>query len=398
MNFDIDWPASAVAQAQALENRRARSFLIVLATTIVIGIVFLVYSRTTLVASATLCLCSVMFYRQFRTGQDSRRATIAARGTVAIENAIVSRASFDIRNALMAILGYCDLPLENTSGPEDRIASIRSQAIQIVAALDRVVDVSEAAGPNPRSSTTGAATAAPQRPARVLLAEDDPHLLQTIKFYLQSSGAEVTVVADGQLAYKQAMRACEQQKPFDLILMDVQMPKFDGCESTIKLRNAGYLHPIIALTANATDQEQRRCMAAGCNGFLAKPTDQAELLQTVGRFMHASASASGLSGSAAEAAASVSPQIAAVRESFRADVPARIAEIADAVFAGDLKRVSALAHRLKGTAGCYGFTALCESAGDLQAAADRGESSDTIQQCLKTLSQQSHPAIPAEAA
>ena len=70
---------------------------------------------------------------------------------------------------------------------------------------------------------------------RVLLAEDDLNIQRMIKYYLQSAGAEVTVVCDGQLACEQALLAWNEKKPFDLILMDVQMPKQDGCSATILL-------------------------------------------------------------------------------------------------------------------------------------------------------------------
>jgi len=63
------------------------------------------------------------------------------------------------------------------------------------------------------------------------------------------------------------------------------MPNSDGRSATIFLRNAGYTNPIVALTANATDQERDRCFAAGCNGFLAKPLDQDEFLRTMRRYL-----------------------------------------------------------------------------------------------------------------
>ncbi len=174
------------------------------------------------------------------------------------------------------------------------------------------------------------------------------------------------------------------------------MPKFDGRDATIQLRNAGYTHPIVALTANVTEQEQRRCMAAGCNGFLAKPVDQAELLRTMQQFASPEVRARIAAAKVAELASDA--QIAAVNDSFRAEIPSRIAEIAGGIFAGDMARVAELSHRLKGTASCFGFSAVGASADALQTAAERAETKETIEQCFRALSEQGSAAVLAKAA
>jgi CheY-like chemotaxis protein len=178
--------------------------------------------------------------------------------------------------------------------------------------------------------------------------------------------------------------------------MDVQMPKLGGCEAAIQLRQAGYSHPIVALTADATDQEQRRCMAAGCNGFLAKPASREAILQTVRRWVRPELFAHTATGEVHDPV--YQAMIADQRESFRREIPSRIAEIENAVFAQDLLRVVDLTHQLKGTAGCFGFSALSDSADALQSAAALHQTHEVILQGLRKLDEQAEKIILAQAA
>jgi PAS domain S-box-containing protein len=116
------------------------------------------------------------------------------------------------------------------------------------------------------AAATDAHDPASDRPLRVLLAEDNVVNQQLALLMLRKLGHEVVVAADGR-------QACEQvaQSDFDLVLMDMQMPEMDGIEATRCIRDAGHRLPIVAMTANAMDADRARCIAAGMNGFLAKP-------------------------------------------------------------------------------------------------------------------------------
>ena len=101
---------------------------------------------------------------------------------------------------------------------------------------------------------------------RVLLAEDNPVNAMLARTLLRREGAQVEHVADGDAAL-----AALARDEFDLILMDVRMPGLSGLEATQALRARGVRTPVVALTANAFDDDRRACIEAGMDDFLVKP-------------------------------------------------------------------------------------------------------------------------------
>ena len=124
---------------------------------------------------------------------------------------------------------------------------------------------------------------------RILLAEDGPDNQRLISFILKKAGADVVLAENGRIACEEAISAQDQGIPFDVILMDMQMPVMDGYTAVRRLRDAGYAGPIIAVTANAMASDEARCREAGCDGYVSKPIDRVALFETISRFLRSDA-------------------------------------------------------------------------------------------------------------
>ena len=121
---------------------------------------------------------------------------------------------------------------------------------------------------------------APLAGLRILLAEDNLVNQQLARELLMHEGAEVDIAANGQIAVEMVQAA---SAPYDLVLMDMQMPVMDGLEATRKIRESlGLLElPIVAMTANAMNEDRQACLHAGMNEHVAKPLDMDELVDMI---------------------------------------------------------------------------------------------------------------------
>ncbi|MCP4005407.1 MAG: response regulator [bacterium] len=120
---------------------------------------------------------------------------------------------------------------------------------------------------------------------RVLLAEDGPDNQKLISLVLKKAGLSVTVAENGLVAYEKAAAALDAGDPFDVILMDMQMPEMDGYDATRALRRDGYQGPIIALTAQTMTGDREKCLGIGCDEYTTKPIIRDELLRLVAEFI-----------------------------------------------------------------------------------------------------------------
>ena len=116
----------------------------------------------------------------------------------------------------------------------------------------------------------------------ILVAEDNPFNQVVIKKLLTKSGATVTLCANGREAIDALGRAA-----YDLVLMDVQMPEMDGYEATRRIRGTAALagQRIIAMTANAMEEDRQRCADAGMDDFEAKPIDPSRMFLTLAKWL-----------------------------------------------------------------------------------------------------------------
>ena len=218
--------------------------------------------------------------------------------------------------------------------------------------------------------------------AFILLAEDNQINQEVAVDLLRSVGLQVDVAGNGEEAVRLA-----SERPYDLILMDMQMPVMDGLAATrlIRASASGRKVPILAMTANAFSEDRQRCLDAGMNDHIAKPVDPGKLFASLIKWLPP--------GGASKAAAAVLPDAAPVDEEERlraalADIPGldyatglravrgrhssyrRLLnsflsqhgtdheQIAQAVAEERLADASHLAHTLKGAAGTLGLVAI----------------------------------------
>lgn len=122
---------------------------------------------------------------------------------------------------------------------------------------------------------------------RLLLAEDALDTRRILGTFLRRAGAHVDEVGNGAEVLERVeaalhgRRASDPPGDYDVILMDMQMPLMNGFEATRRLRERGYLRPILALTASAMPTDRAACLAAGCNAYCAKPVSRSDLLRAV---------------------------------------------------------------------------------------------------------------------
>jgi len=222
---------------------------------------------------------------------------------------------------------------------------------------------------------------------RVLLAEDGVHNQRVISYYLQTAGADVTLADDGRVACQKAMEASAAGRPFDVILMDMQMPEMDGYTAAATLRGKGYGGPIIALTAHAMSHDRDKCLSAGCTDYLTKPIDRHLLLRTVGT--HLGAPAAAVMGTGATPRTD-DPRTEILRSTladtdvmpflpaFVSDMPALVGKLAALLDQQDLEELRQTVHQLKGAGGLYGFMPLTDAATTLEDRLLAGEPIETV--------------------
>ena len=121
----------------------------------------------------------------------------------------------------------------------------------------------------------------PQLQSRVLIVDDRHEIRFLARYFIEKAGGTVWTCANGQEALQSVEEAREAGEDFDAVVMDMQMPVMDGYEASRRLRQAGFGGAIVALTANAMRGDRKRCLDAGCNGYVRKPIDGRKLVELV---------------------------------------------------------------------------------------------------------------------
>lgn len=132
--------------------------------------------------------------------------------------------------------------------------------------------------PAARSELENRSQLMPLNGARILLVDDSLDNQMLISQILKLLGARVDLAGDGLEGVEKALAG-----QYDVVLMDLQMPRLGGVDATRMLRNKGYTRPIIALTAHALNEDRQRCISVGCTDYLTKPVQRSHLVQVIER-------------------------------------------------------------------------------------------------------------------
>jgi len=217
------------------------------------------------------------------------------------------------------------------------------------------------------------------RPLRVLVADDHDANRSLATTVLAKRGHQCVQAANGY----QVLAALARQ-PFDVVLLDVQMPGLDGYQTTAAIRQreareGGHV-PIIALTAHAMSGDREKCLMAGMDAYLAKPLRPAELVRLVESVPASTTSATPAEPASAPAAPEPGYDFQAALDSldqdadllvsqmsfFLNDGPALLADIHQAIQQRDAHRLQLAAHRLKGMVARYAFQQATDIAHQLE--------------------------------
>jgi signal transduction histidine kinase/DNA-binding response OmpR family regulator len=225
-----------------------------------------------------------------------------------------------------------------------------------------------------RIEPIGRDKAAAVQPLKVLLAEDNPVNQRVAVGLLSKRGHDVTVANHGREAIEMLDRG-----RFDIVLMDVQMPEMGGLEATAVIRDrerrvGGHIR-IIAMTAHAMKGDRDRCLAAGMDGYLAKPVDPKNLFAAIesGEYDAPGMQVRGLAATTTFDLAGLERRtggdqalLGEIVRLFLEDCPHRMAAIRDAVAKADATEIRAGAHGLKGAAGYVSGPKVVEAASQLE--------------------------------
>ncbi|HTW24400.1 MAG TPA: response regulator [Candidatus Baltobacteraceae bacterium] len=230
---------------------------------------------------------------------------------------------------------------------------------------------------------------------KILLAEDNPVNQKLAIALLNKRGHSVTATGNGQ----EAIAALETEPPFDVVLMDVQMPVMDGFEAIrsirAKERVTGAHIPIVALTAHAMKGDREKCLAVGADDYVSKPIRISDLLEAVDRAMALRVDVSPNAASSPEAPMSVSTNDSAtpvfdIRDALRrvegdqelleeivriftAECANNMEAIRNAFTAGDARLLERLAHTIKGASANLSAVALSQASFKLEKLAASGD-------------------------
>jgi two-component system, sensor histidine kinase and response regulator len=280
--------------------------------------------------------------------------------------AVAERISRDARYAglKLVILTSAGSPGDVNRCRKLGISASLSKPVKQSELFDVIINViGEATGKRPRGPQRHKRGSAKGK-LRVLIAEDNEINQLVARRIFEKLGHKVKVVSNGCEAL-----SAVQARPFDLVAMDVQMPEMDGLDATIAIRDlekkTGTHIPIMAMTAHAMKGDRERCLAAGMDGYVAKPIRAQVLRKAISEAMRLRKARNGPTGIADQKGSAINE--AALLEGvdgnrrllrdlvriFLADYPLHLTQIKDALRDGDAQALTKAAHTLKGAVGNF---------------------------------------------
>jgi len=208
---------------------------------------------------------------------------------------------------------------------------------------------------------------------QILLADDHDDNRRLIARLLASLGLDVLCAKNG----REAIELCKENNP-KLVLMDIQMPEMDGIEAFNVLRQQGFTHPIVALTANAMSHEADKYLTLGFDGYLKKPIERKEFIATIAQYYGKE-----IDGKIASNTISSVDMSDLVIE-FKSNLALEQQDLILHINNNDLKKLAELAHRIAGAAQMFGFKLVSVSAIKLEKDI-KSEASEVISESAQKL-------------
>jgi two-component system sensor histidine kinase/response regulator len=231
-----------------------------------------------------------------------------------------------------------------------------------------------------------------RRNLTILLAEDNPVNQKLAIRLLEKTGCQVITASNGREALNQLQQS--RPVPFDLVLMDIQMPEMDGLEATAAIRDAekssGRHLPIIAMTANAMRGDRERYLGGGMDGYISKPIDPRGLFAEIDRCLAGIIKSAPMTEKLFEPGDQVDrvslldrvegdqELLAEIIQVFLADAPQLLVAMQNALQQGDMILLERTAHSMKGAAGNMSALAAVNAASELEQSAKKKDAESSI--------------------
>ncbi len=268
------------------------------------------------------------------------------------------------------------LPMDHRAGDLARCEAAGAVALCKPARWEDLLDALRGEAPR---RTSKSPSGAPELAGRtVLIAEDAPENRAVVLAHLAPTGCAVVVAEDGA----EAVARCAERR-VDLVLMDLHMPRIDGCEAARRIRAAERAAgrprvPIVALTADALPEQRAACLTAGCDAHLGKPFTREGRYGLLTRFLGgaalpASPAPAPVPAPAPDADEEIPAEIADLAEEYLENRRGDAAKLRRAVAAGALDDARRVGHNMKGSGAGYGFARVTEIGSGVEQAAARGD-------------------------